>query len=438
MITKLLSRLFGPRLRKSGQRGYVVLTLALVGLMGGAVVAVPILQRATSGLRAHSGQGAVGGASIGAESAIEHAIARIRYDVPFVDSFTGTPPGASYTADVLGDGTMADIAVTASSAPPPNQGMQVHLTSNTDPMTPGVPAVITYTLRVTNYDNEPHLLSRITVQPLLWFPTFVSGSASGITTSNPSSCLFLFGCRWDLWPYYSVPAHGGEATLTFQMLSGAMPIGTWWTYGAVRVEGLGTIVAPQTAQSRFMALNGLDLGVTVERTDWTADDLLAPDEAIAGELEEYEFDITVINNSASPVHMEWVQHWTKTTFDYVAGSSSGTSPAEPVIAYEWISNRDRHTWNLSPNLELAAGAQTTQTLRMTATLLPGVHSSRSSFKVTEDGGFFGLLESWTSGEAATVTVYRKYTIVATYDGRTITAEVVLTPTSEIILSWEES
>jgi hypothetical protein len=442
MFKKVMSRLFPPREHKRGQRGYVVLTLALVGLMGGAVVAVPILQRATSGLRAHSGPGTSVGSSVGAESAVEHALWRIRHDVPFVDSFAGAPPGASYAEDILGDGVFANVAVTASSAAPPNEGMQVRLTSSTAAMTPGTPAVITYTLKVTNYDNEPHDLSRITVQPLLWFPSFVTGSASGITSNNPDSCFILFGCIWNLWPYYTVPAHGGEATMTFQMLSGPMPVGTWWTYGAVRVEGVGTIVAPQTARSTFMVMNGLDIDVLVRRTNCVPvcapGDLLAPDETIAGEPTEFRYDITVTNGDTNDIHMQWVRHWTQTMFDYVAGSASGTSSAQPAIVYDWISNRDRHTWTLSPTLELEQAEQTTQSLEMETTLLPGVFASRSSFKVTEDPGWLGTLSSMTSGEAATVTAYRKYTIVATYDGVTITAEAVLTPTRDIILSWEES
>ena len=64
------------------QRGFVVIALAIIGLLGAAAISVPVLNRATTGLRAHSAADI--GEPNGARSAAEHGIWRIRTDSAFV------------------------------------------------------------------------------------------------------------------------------------------------------------------------------------------------------------------------------------------------------------------------------------------------------------------------------------------------------------------
>ncbi len=326
------------------------------------------------------------------------------------------------------NGPLADpdavITVVASSPAPANEGLQAFLNATPDVNLSGSPATVTFTLQVFNFDTHPHDVNRITVDPLLWNPAYVLGSTTGLTTSNPSSCTDLNGCRWDLSPVVSVPGHGGSATLSFQV-TGTQAAGDFWTYGGARVENFGTVNAPN-ARTRFMALQGGSVAASV-----------SPSDVVAGVANTHDYTVTLTNSGTDPMTVEWVRHVATTDFSYVPGSSSGASSSDPSLTYDWASDRNFFDWNIGA-LVLQPGVPVTLSFQMQATLLPGVHFSRSEFKVTEDGGAFGNQPSFSTGETAPITATRQFTINAQDGDNNVDAVVVLTPGEIEIISWVET
>ena len=92
------------------QSGYIVISLAMTGLFGGAAAAVPILNRVDSLLSA-SDTGPVNQSS--AAFATEHALLRHRHDPALWGGMTGSPPSISYQHPACGALSNADVDITA-------------------------------------------------------------------------------------------------------------------------------------------------------------------------------------------------------------------------------------------------------------------------------------------------------------------------------------
>jgi hypothetical protein len=142
------------------QGGYALIVLALIGLLTTSVIALPMLNRATSALSAHQAEAP----STGGISAVEHALWRVRYDPTLADSMEGSPPSTTYTVD-LGDGP-AEVTIAASSDPPEDEGLVASVMVDPSVIAPNTPAEVTFTLTVTNHDSVPHTITRVDSNPI--------------------------------------------------------------------------------------------------------------------------------------------------------------------------------------------------------------------------------------------------------------------------------
>ena len=199
----------GDAAKAAGQRGFSTLMLALIGLLAGSSLAVPAMQLAAGTLTSSVGPAA----TIDADSAAEHALWRLRYDPTIHDEMTGSPPETNYILSFpSGD---ANVNVAASSDPPLNNGLTASLTVTPSVILEEVAATVTYTLTLTNDDSQDHDVTRFEANPVAFNPTYLGGTTTGATTSDP---VYQAGrWRWDLITPITVTGFGGSTHIHWQM-----------------------------------------------------------------------------------------------------------------------------------------------------------------------------------------------------------------------------
>ncbi len=427
MVANLLHRLFRllPQpgaARAETQRGIAVFSLALIGLLFTGMMAGPLLGRTALGMLAQTDESLAAVTGAGAASGAEHALWLIANDPDFLDSMTGSPPSATYEL-VLPTGTTT-ITIIASSDPPPDDGISATFNVTPSVVPPNATSTFTYTMTVTNDDTVPHEINRVETKSWFWSPAYIPGSTTGFTTVDPSLGGFW---RWDLSPPLEVRAFGGEVTMQYQVI-GSEDWGTYWTTGSVRIVDVGSIEAPTTARVRFMDLDTLTIDMAV-----------TPTEVSAGLVETFTYTIDVTNSGTDPLTMRWIRHYADDQFTYTPGSSSGTTLSDPDVWWNPITQRYTHEWSLG-GLILPGTSSTQLTFEMTAGLVPGIHTTRSSIKVEEDEGWIHMffdLSSFETGETAPITARRSYIINATQGNSFVDVEAWLTASGADVLSWLE-
>jgi hypothetical protein len=120
ILSRIKSFIRIDRKRRSFRRqgGYVVISLAAIGLFGGIAAAAPVLNRAVGSLKAND---ASPSNQSGARSAAEHAMWRLKNEPSLWSSMTGEPPAIDYTFAVVGSSVDANVDIIALSAPPPTR-----------------------------------------------------------------------------------------------------------------------------------------------------------------------------------------------------------------------------------------------------------------------------------------------------------------------------
>ena len=401
-----------------GQRGVAALTLALIALFGTVILGGPMLARVSLGLRSPEEYSPL--AMNDTVSAAEHALWRIEHDPDFLSSMTGSPPSGEYTLDLPG-GT-ATITVTASSDAPVGDGLSAALAVEPGNILPATPSLVTFTMTVVNDDTVEHQISRVEADPKVFGPQYIPGSTSGFTDIDPTYTAGRW--RWDLLPYAAVSPFGGEATMSW-LMEVQEGEGNYWTAGNVRIEGVGTVSAPLTANVRVANLCDLDIQVTV-----------APDQVTAGSEQSFDYTLVVTNSGTDPLTLEWIKQFSSTDLDYEVGSTSGVTTADPHRNHDVINDRWVHTWDVEPT-PFDPGTQATLTFRARGSLLPGTYFAAGSAKVVEDL-VGGQNSSVSSGETAPIVVRRAYDIHVELDGHTVDVEAVLGADGIEVLAWVES
>ncbi|MDA1279626.1 MAG: hypothetical protein O3B95_06225 [Chloroflexi bacterium] len=287
---KFLPVLIGPVAnRAAGQRGFSTLTLSLIGLIAGSALAVPALQLAVGALATADRSSA----SNHARSAAEHALWRLKYDPTLHSLMTGSPPATDYILS-LPNGN-AGVNIAASSDPPPNEGLRSSIVVSPTVIEPGTPTEVMFTLTLINDDVVPHDVTRFRAVPLLFPTSYVTGSTTGATTTDPS--LFFGIYTWDLISAVSVPGFGGTTSITWRM-NFDLPEGQYWTEGIVSVTGSGSIFTPLDAYVRAVVINDIDVSTTV-----------APNSVSAGSQQTFRYTVTFTNNGPVPYTVEWLKHY---------------------------------------------------------------------------------------------------------------------------------
>ena len=403
---------------RHADRGFAVLTLAIVGLVMSAFLTAPLLGLVSLGILTQSGAGSplINGAALAAE----HALWRIASDPAFLDSMTGTPPTASYTLDLpLGE---ASITVSATS-PVADESLRATLTIDPASILPNTPTTVTFRLTVINDDDEAHEISRLEADPRTFTPLYVTGSTTGLTTNDPSYVAGRW--RWQLLPYATVSGFGGEAFITWRMVVDEGE-GGYWTRGSARIDDFGTISAPLTSNVRVAEIRDVEIQTVV-----------TPSVLSAGAEQTFNFTITILNSGLVPLTVDWIKHFSPRELDYQNGSTSGLTSADPQIRHDVINDRWVHTWDVDPTPLLPA-VPVTLSFRTQATLLPGTYYSTGAVKVAEDLGAVGQESTASTGDTAPISARRAYRVTVVLNGETVDVEALLASTGIEILSWLES
>jgi hypothetical protein len=430
--------------RARHQGGYVVIALAMIGLFGGAAAASPVLNRVISSLSA-SEVGPVN--QSGASCAAEHALWRLENDPTLWGGMTGSPPSTTYQEPACSVLSNADITIEALDDPPTGDDrISVELTVTPDAVAPNTNAQFTYTLKVTNDDVQPHNLTRLVIDPLLffWNPDAVAGSTTGVTTADPieTGCYFGF-CRWqwDLASPVEVPAFGGEVSLSFTAEENRS-FGAHWTGASARFDGIGTIDAVNSTRLWFRDSRR----VLIEQ-------FITPDAVEAGQSHIYDVTIRVTNLDSDPIEPWLIRAWTPEELDFVPGSAEwhGASQHDASLMESWWLQqfftifvhefRKLYNFTIVNNTTINPGDSADLTYQVQGNLEPGVHYSRSSVLIDDEPQNLVwqniVLSDDSTGETAPIEVTQGFTITATHEGVTVEVIGVITENGIEVLSWRE-
>ena len=190
------------------QRGYAGLAMAMLGLMAVSFFVIPaivgashtaLLQRSDSLKAEH------------VRSATEHALWRVKEDSSFPAEFSGSPWSASYS--LTATDFSADITVESTDYTVPSHETSGILQISPSVIAPSTSTEVTFLLELFNSDDSDGQITGIEVFPKGSISSsFVTGSASGITASDPTT--ISGGWRWSLWPYVDLEKFGSGKTLT--------------------------------------------------------------------------------------------------------------------------------------------------------------------------------------------------------------------------------
>ena len=414
----------GRTANAAGQRGITTLMLALIGLLAGTSLAVPAMQLAAGTLASSVGPSA----SIDSRSAAEHALWRLRYDPTVHDEMTGSPPETTY---ILGfPSGNANVTIVASSDPPADNGLTASLTVTPNTVLEDIPTTITYTLTLTNDDIEAHDVTRFEANPHgSYNPVYLTGTTTGATTQNP---VYQAGkWRWDLITPVRVTGFGGTTNISWQMTIDEDD-GQYWIRGTVRVDNIGNVDAPLSGSVRVIDDDDLFSASLLVSTAVT------PSEVVAGSSQVYTYTIDITNTNDDDAYtLEFVKHWTLTSFDHNTGTTTGISTDDPNRNHDVINNLWEWTWNIS-GVTISPSSTVSLSFDMTATLLPNTYFVTSGIRVEEDLNANGQETTAATGDTAPITVIRSYTITAIHNGKTVTVVAYITASGVEVISWVES
>ena len=278
------------------------------------------------------------------------------------------------------------------------QGLLVTKTVNPTSTPPDTATTFTYTITIQNDGTDSVTVDRIRdyLPPRL---SYVSGSTSGLTASNPdedddagpTSCgAPPFMLEWDLSPDLQIEV-AEKRTLSFDAI-GTLSDGAyrnqvrvtyvpWWDpspvdiyspYSAEIVVGAGTPTC------------GYDADLLVTKS-------VSPTNPAIGVPTEFTYTITMENTSSGDLSIQRIQDLLPPGFTYVAGSSSGVSGADPTDVLDPILDRRILSWGSAGETAalttISAGATLIQVLKATVTPESGVNYINEvnvSFEPTAD------------------------------------------------------
>lgn len=436
----------GEQIRRQG--GYVVISLAAIGLFGSAAAAAPILNRVVGSITA-SESGPVN--QSGATCAAEHALWRLKHDPSVWGTMSGSPPSVSYQQPACDALTNADITIGAMHTPPTgNDRFKLALTVSPDEVPEDTDVQFTYTLSITNDDILPQYVSRVQVDPKLFFkPDAVPGTTTGITTADPvkDTHSAFFGTfkwidyTWDLYPPVEVPPFGGEIHLSFTAEDNEN--GSQFAGASAWFDGIGEISTPNATRVRFQDNN----------PDLIIEEFVTPDLVPAGVDTTFDYTLRTTNTGEAPLTLDWFRSWHATDFNYVSGSTvfdgvpfsdpssnSGGFIVDLVLVALTQESRTRYRWNVPPTT-INPGESIDLTYKMQGSLQPGMFYSRASALVEEAPGniFEGVFElsTHTSGETAPIEATQGFTVTAIHEGNTVIVTGTITEDGIEIESWKE-
>jgi hypothetical protein len=397
------------------QSGATILPLALAGLLGSSVVAVPLLNRALTSLDATQKSSSV--QSISAEAAAWYAMWRLEHDPTVHAEFSGSPPTTTFMF------RGAEITIVGVE-PPDNSGIILSMSATPNMALPETPTVVTYTMILKNDDDVAHDILRVVADPASSFePVYVAGTTTGLTTVDPVTT----GNKhiWTPVNPVTLAPFGAETTLTWQMTVDEVE-GNYWMDGSVRIDGVGDIGGLTEANVLVTAEN--DLVVT---------SVVTPVQVEAGVHEQFDYTITIENSGVSSQTLETVKFWATKDLEVVAGSISGFTSGEPTRNSDF-KNNDRWEWTWSGlSVLIEPGVPLVMYGTAEGSLSPGTWFSETAIITTESTAN-GQEVAATTSASSPIKAVRVYDISVDFLGTNLSIEALLDNTGVEALTWVES
>lgn len=401
------------------QRGYAGLAMAMLGLMAVSFFVVPaiigashtaLLQRSDSLKAEH------------VRSATEHALWRVKEDSSFPAEFSGSPWSASYS--LTATDFSADITVESTDYTVPSHETSGILQISPSVIAPSTSTEVTFLLELFNSDDSDGQITGIEVFPKGSISSsFVTGSASGITASDPTT--ISGGWRWSLWPYVDLEKFGSGKTLQWTLNMTANE-GAYWTDVIVYMASGEQIQMPVETTVKVSDLDTLSIESTVSSTLVEAD-----------QSTEYEYQIFIENLDPSDEEVTRIRHYASSSLSFVAGSVSGVTTSDPSITTGVGPNSDTtlYEWSFS-GFDLEQGIPQTIKFRLSGALPLGEYFTESTFRVSSDGAPSDAFSAST-GLTNHVSASRRYLINIKQGNRDSDIEAWIVANEAVVLSVEE-
>ncbi|MEE8471655.1 MAG: hypothetical protein V3S82_00645 [Dehalococcoidia bacterium] len=402
-----------------GEQG-LALMMALIALFLVAIICGALFSQVSAGLTSTQvGEGLVV-ERYSAGAGVEHALWRLVYDPGFAGSLTPGSPSVEYTQDINGQTVNITVAQ-MNSGSGPEDPVAVALVVTPDSASVGVETTFTYTMTIRNMSAESEEIISIGDYLPPGF-SYVPGSSGGIATDDPFISIGPDGgerLRWSLSPFVSVTS-GEERDQTFDAVA-TLAGGTHVTEGWANITGNPKVysgaTAPVVAASTWA---GLDIQKTV-----------TPDSTSIGRETTFTYTIYIENVDSVPVDLYQIEDLLPLDFNYVPGSSTGVTTADPDITVA-LGDNERLTWELAPSIPFSPGESRQQVFQATATLDEGTYWNTAWVYYligVED------LSSFTS-PTAPVQAYSQYDIMAKAGRLTVLVAATVNQGTVTIFSWQ--
>ncbi len=342
---------------------------------------------------------------------VEDAQYRLVYEAGYADSLPLGQP-TNYTINLNGIDVTVTVVKTATPPPPPaippgisSRSYQIVKEVSPTTVAQDTQTTYTYTATITNGTDTEKTVTNIKDD----FPsglTYVTGSTSGLTTSDPS--IVAGNLMWNLTSAEGALAPFGSKVIQFQMqgsLSEDVHCNDIWVSpgGDKTRSGMTAKITVGSPASTLCPGTAIQLTKAVD-----------PAVVPAVTPTTFTYTLTFTSDGTDSVDVSKVIDLMPPGFSYVNGSSQGLTTTDPAIVLKNYGTQEHLTWSANPIGTVAPGGSEVLTFQATASLQAGDYYNEAYATVS---GLNYDLYTWPT---AKVQVIRAFEVEAT-DGRTTTS-----------------
>ncbi len=306
--------------------------------------------------------------------------------------------------------------------PPADESRRLQAQKTVTPTTaaPNTLTTFTYTITVTNRDNDPENLRKIRDILPPGF-SYVPGSTRGITTDEPTGTAQE--PVWNLASLQLTLQPGESVTLVFDAQA-SVPEGNYCNEAAWVEPGDETTTTGMTALIQVGSPpDSLCQGAAAKLTKTLLQEV-APGETLI----TLTYTIAIENIGKVTLNMSRLRDLLPQDFTYISGTTSGGITSDDPQSMLW-QDRNRLIWDFVPNKQFQPGETKTLTFDVAAIMQPGFYWNEVWATFDE---FAYTYYTWPS---ATVEVMAPFEITATDGETTVSSEVWLGFDSHLINQW---
>ncbi|MBI4339818.1 MAG: DUF11 domain-containing protein [Chloroflexi bacterium] len=377
--------------------------MAMIMLLGFMVLAVPLVTVALQYASTLSMDSRVKTRLVKSSYATlggnQYALYRLQYEAGYADSL---PLGIPVSSVITLNDIPVTVTVTKESNPPPPPQVPGGLTNRSFsisksvfPATASPGADTTYVYQALLSNMTPNTKTVNSIQDD--FPTglsYVTGSTSGITTSNPT--LVSGDLKWSLTDAEKTLDPFSTKLLQFSMrgtlAQGVYCNDVWVAPGGDKTRsGLTAKIVVGSPASTLCPGTAITLTKSV-----------SPSVVPSNQPNTFTYTITFTSTGTASVAVSKIVDLMPAGFNYVTGSSTGLTTANPAIVLK-NGNQQQLTWSANPIGTVAPGGTATLSFQATATVASNDYWNEVSATVS---GLNYDLYSWPTARVQVMGVFQ--------------------------------